>query len=294
MPGRATRSQGPAGASCDLPTGVTVDIIAADDGSAGLATSLPGHEWCPDRHGLLAGMDGRRPTQLDRRRAARRGGRGGAGPRGRPRRQLRRHPHQPLPPRIDRDARAPGAERLAVDQLRPRPARAGQRRLGLRRHQPRRARRRRAPPRSRRSPSPAPTPRWRRARSCSPTPTRSSTTWTSAFKRDPFEVPLDTKIAFLMKLNETALAVPGRHASSARRCCSSTSRSTSPRAKARASRSGWCAPIRSSAPPPPIAPAATSRPAPSSIARSWSATSTSRTTRGCRTPRRPATKWSRS
>jgi TldD protein len=34
-------------------------------------------------------------------------------------------------------------------------------------------------------------------------------TWTSAFKRDPFEVPLDTKIAFLMKLNETALAVPG-------------------------------------------------------------------------------------
>jgi len=36
-----------------------------------------------------------------------------------------------------------------------------------------------------------------------------TTTWTSAFTRDPFEVPLDTKIAFLMKLNETALAVPG-------------------------------------------------------------------------------------
>ena len=35
------------------------------------------------------------------------------------------------------------------------------------------------------------------------------TTWTSAFKRDPFEVPLETKIAFLMKLNETALAVAG-------------------------------------------------------------------------------------
>ena len=35
------------------------------------------------------------------------------------------------------------------------------------------------------------------------------TTWTSAFKRDPFEVPLDTKIAFLMKLNETALGVAG-------------------------------------------------------------------------------------
>ena len=35
------------------------------------------------------------------------------------------------------------------------------------------------------------------------------TTWTSAFKRDPFEVPLDDKIGFLMKLNETALAVSG-------------------------------------------------------------------------------------
>jgi TldD protein len=35
------------------------------------------------------------------------------------------------------------------------------------------------------------------------------TTWTSAFTRDPFEVPLDAKIAFLMKLNEAALAVPG-------------------------------------------------------------------------------------
>src|SRR5262245_45681626 len=35
------------------------------------------------------------------------------------------------------------------------------------------------------------------------------TTWTSAFKRDPFEVPLDTKIAFLLKLNEAALGVAG-------------------------------------------------------------------------------------
>jgi TldD protein len=34
------------------------------------------------------------------------------------------------------------------------------------------------------------------------------TTWTSAFKRDPFDVPLETKIAFLLKLNQTAL-VPG-------------------------------------------------------------------------------------
>jgi TldD protein len=36
-----------------------------------------------------------------------------------------------------------------------------------------------------------------------------TTSWTSAFKRDPFEVPLDMKIEFLMKLNEAALAVRG-------------------------------------------------------------------------------------
>jgi TldD protein len=38
---------------------------------------------------------------------------------------------------------------------------------------------------------------------------RVVSTWTSGFKRDPFEVPLDTKIGFLMKLNETALGVAG-------------------------------------------------------------------------------------
>src|SRR5688500_6274683 len=35
------------------------------------------------------------------------------------------------------------------------------------------------------------------------------TSWTSAFKRDPFDVPLEDKTAFLMKLNEAALAVKG-------------------------------------------------------------------------------------
>jgi TldD protein len=35
------------------------------------------------------------------------------------------------------------------------------------------------------------------------------TTWSNPITRDPFEVPLDTKIAFLMKLNETALGVAG-------------------------------------------------------------------------------------
>ena len=35
------------------------------------------------------------------------------------------------------------------------------------------------------------------------------TTWANPIKRDPFEVPLETKTAFLMKLNEAALAVPG-------------------------------------------------------------------------------------
>jgi TldD protein len=35
------------------------------------------------------------------------------------------------------------------------------------------------------------------------------TSWTSAFKRDPFDVPLADKTAFLMKLNEAALGVAG-------------------------------------------------------------------------------------
>ena len=35
------------------------------------------------------------------------------------------------------------------------------------------------------------------------------TTWANHVKRDPFEVPLETKTAFLMKLNEAALSVPG-------------------------------------------------------------------------------------
>jgi len=35
-----------------------------------------------------------------------------------------------------------------------------------------------------------------------------TTSWTSQFKKDPFDVPLETKIAFLLKLNQTAL-VPG-------------------------------------------------------------------------------------
>lgn len=34
-------------------------------------------------------------------------------------------------------------------------------------------------------------------------------TWANPIKRDPFEVPLETKTAFLMKLNEAAMAVPG-------------------------------------------------------------------------------------
>ena len=35
------------------------------------------------------------------------------------------------------------------------------------------------------------------------------TSWTSTFKRDPFDVPLEDKTAFLLKLNETALSVKG-------------------------------------------------------------------------------------
>jgi TldD protein len=35
------------------------------------------------------------------------------------------------------------------------------------------------------------------------------TAWANPIKRDPFDVPLEAKTAFLMKLNETAMAVPG-------------------------------------------------------------------------------------
>ena len=38
---------------------------------------------------------------------------------------------------------------------------------------------------------------------------RVVTSWKSAFKRDPFDVPLDQKIQFLLKLNETAMKVKG-------------------------------------------------------------------------------------
>jgi TldD protein len=38
---------------------------------------------------------------------------------------------------------------------------------------------------------------------------RVTTTWNNPIKRDPFDVPLETKIAFLLKLNETAMAVKG-------------------------------------------------------------------------------------
>jgi TldD protein len=38
---------------------------------------------------------------------------------------------------------------------------------------------------------------------------RVVTSWNNPIKRDPFDVPLETKTAFLLKLNETALAVAG-------------------------------------------------------------------------------------
>ena len=41
-----------------------------------------------------------------------------------------------------------------------------------------------------------------------PTP-KVVTTWKSSFERDPFDVPVDEKIAFLLKINEAALAVKG-------------------------------------------------------------------------------------
>lgn len=44
-------------------------------------------------------------------------------------------------------------------------------------------------------------------------------TWTSTFTRDPFEVAPETKIAFLLELNETALAVSALSFVSSRLLC---------------------------------------------------------------------------
>jgi TldD protein len=38
---------------------------------------------------------------------------------------------------------------------------------------------------------------------------KATAKWTSSFEKDPFDVPIDDKIAFLLKINETAMAVKG-------------------------------------------------------------------------------------
>ena len=104
-------------------------------------------------------------------------------------------------------------------------------------------------------------------------------TWSNPIKRDPFEVPLETKTAFLMKLNETAMAVPGVSFVNSQMLFVDEQKyfasSEGSRITQRLVRT-----YPQFTTPPPIAPAATSRRAPSSIARSCSATSTSRTIRG--------------
>ena len=214
------------------------------------------------RRRMSAGVGGNLSGRPGRRRGACRSGGGGARPRKHAGRILRRHPHQPLPPGVDCDARAAGAERVALGQLRSRPARAGQRRLGLCREQPRRSvvrpRRRRAGRRHR--------ARQRRA---------GHAQGRSRSGRDGRDV-LDERVQARPVRGAARHQDRVPHArstrprwqwpasrSSARRFFSSTSRSPSRRARGRASRSGWCAPIRSSRPRPPIGRAATSRPAPS-------------------------------
>ena len=122
---------------------------------------------------------------------------------------------------------------------------------------------------------------------------RVTATWNNPIKRDPFEVSLETKIAFLMKLNETAMAVKGvsfvnsqvLFVDEQKYFASSEGSRITQRLVRTYPQFTVTAADRA---------AATSRRARWSIARSSSATNTSRTTRGCRTPRRPATKWSRS
>ena len=154
-----------------------IGIIAADVAALLLSdasSSLPAEPPSPpatSRRGPTHFNPAPPPTRSRRgRRCGARAGRGA-------RRVVRGHSHQPLPPRIDCHARAAGAKRLALDELRLRRPRAGERRVGLRRHRTSSSPARRARRPNRPSPSLRRTRCWRRARSCSPTPTRSSTTW---------------------------------------------------------------------------------------------------------------------
>ena len=278
-------------AACHRSTG---NILTSNVHPASLSTPVPRHRQRAPRRDLCAGLGRGIPARRRRRCAARRSGRRGAGARGALWRVVRRHPHQPLSPRIDRDARAAGAERVALDQLRLRPARAGQRRVGLCRDQPRRpgrgARRGRAGGRH----------RARRTRVLATRKVvlanadkvvdhldqRLQARSVRRAARDQDRVPDEAERngagGRRRHLRQLADAVRGRaevlrlerrladHAAAGAHLSAVHDHRRRPRH------------------------AATSRRAPSSIAPSWSATSTSRTIPGCRTPRRPATRWSRS
>ena len=120
------------------------------------------------------------------------------------------------------------------------------------------------------------------------------TTWTNAFKRDPFEVPLDTKIGFLMKLNETAIGVAGVSFVNSQVLFVDEQKyfASSEGSRITAAAGAHLSAVQHHRRRPRERRFPDTRP--SSIAPNCWATSTSRSIRGCRTPRRPATKWSRS
>ena len=119
-------------AACNRSTG---NILTSNVHTASLSTPVPGHRNRTPRRELCAGLGRGVPARRHRRCAALRGGRGGAGSRRGAGRLVCGHPRQPLSPRVDRHPRTAGAERLALHQLRARAARAGQRHVGLCRHQ---------------------------------------------------------------------------------------------------------------------------------------------------------------
>ena len=119
------------------------------------------------------------------------------------------------------------------------------------------------------------------------------TSWTSSFKKDPFEVPLETKIGFLLNINKTA-QVPGVSFVTSQVLFADEQKYFASSEGSRITQRLIRTYPQLQTTPRPIARAATSRPARSWIAPSCSATNTSRNRCGWPTPRRPATRSSRS
>ena len=124
-------------------------------------------------------------------------------------RQLRRHPHQPLPQSVHLHPRPPRPEHRQHRGLRLRRAGDRRRHVGLREQQQRDEGRDRARRGAGRRRSRGPTRRSTPSR-CSSRRSRPTTaTWNTPVEKNPFEMPLQPKLDLLLQINEEALKVPG-------------------------------------------------------------------------------------